>query len=141
MTLFSCSEEKESSLENVDQPQLSTNDYPQQWKLFKMTGSFDGSETTGEEMEWQETYYFYQDKSFKKVRIKNNISVEAKGSFEILMSDEEAAFILTYNQPSELIGNCTGDLKEHLSLRENNTVLQSSWMACDGPGLFYKRKN
>jgi len=45
--IVSCSKDKE--LETI------TN-FSEYYELVKMTGSFSGSETTGSQMEWQETY-------------------------------------------------------------------------------------
>ncbi|UII28060.1 hypothetical protein LVD15_06440 [Fulvivirga maritima] len=47
-------------------------------------------------------------------------------------------FVLTFeDENSDLIGNCSGDNKEHLYYQSDDT-LSSSWMACDGPGLTYQ---
>jgi len=45
---------------------------------------------------------------------------------------------LTYENDSEIIGSCYGNLKEELYFKANNS-LSSTWQNCDGPGLEYKK--
>lgn len=52
--MSSCSKNNDP-LESKD---FSFNEYPQTWKLIKMTGSLEGSVSGGEEMTWQENYVF-----------------------------------------------------------------------------------
>ncbi len=66
VVLASCSK-KEEQMKSQD---FSFNEYSQKWKLVKMTGSFEGSETTDEEMSWQESYMFKSDGSFLKTELK-----------------------------------------------------------------------
>ena len=54
--LFSCNKDNNATdLEN----QIIGN-----WKLIKMTNSMSNSETSGSEMEWQETYQLFSDGTF-----------------------------------------------------------------------------
>ena len=53
--LLSCSSDDDYGLESTQFVYAE-----QQWTLVKMTGSFQNSETTGSEMEWQEYYTFHQ---------------------------------------------------------------------------------
>lgn len=111
----------------------------QEWKLFKMTGNTPNSETTGNDMSWQEVYKINNDGSFVKIRNHNGTITEAKGRYRLVGENEEKALALTFNKASSIIGNCTGDQTEYLYLNDN--ILRSTWMACDGPGLYYKRTN
>lgn len=132
-TLFSCSNEDDFGLEST---QFVFSE--QRWNLDKMTGSMIGSETTGEEMEWQEYYIFTPKGAFVKSRTVDNVIIEAAGSFEIIEfeNDSEHYLELTYTTGEELAGNCTGDNKE-LLMYKTSTMISSTWQACDGPGLDY----
>lgn len=133
-TLFSCSNEDDFGLESS---QFVFSE--QKWNLVRMTGSFVGSETTGDDMEWQEFYIFAPEGTFVKTRIVGDIITEATGSFEIIEfdNDPELYLELTFISGKELAGNCTGDDKELLMYR-TSTMISSMWMACDGPGLDYE---
>ncbi|WP_324025114.1 hypothetical protein QSV08_18145 [Maribacter sp. BPC-D8] len=110
----------------------------QKWELTQMSGSFQNSETTGEEMEWQEYYIFSPEGTFVKSRTIGDELVEATGSFEVVEYENDLNHYLelTFETGNELAGNCTGDDKELLMYR-NSTMISSLWMACDGPGLDY----
>ncbi|UII22507.1 hypothetical protein [Fulvivirga ligni] len=121
---------------NEDQEKLS-DDSAMNWKLTKMSGNMQGSERTGSDMEYQESYSFNKDKTFTKVRTQNGQTRQAKGTYEKVEKGSEKYFELTFDEDSELIGNCTGDNKELLYFQSEST-LNSSWSACDGPGLLYE---
>ncbi|MDW3192366.1 MAG: hypothetical protein R8G66_08375 [Cytophagales bacterium] len=109
----------------------------QQWRLVRMTGSFINSETTGADMAWQEVYTLTESGDFTKERQEDGATITAIGSYQIVDLSDGPYFEFTYSESSEIIGNCTGDLKELLSFRNN--ALFGTWLACDGPGLEYQR--
>lgn len=131
--LASCSSNDDFGLESI---QFVFSE--QKWELVQMTGSFQNSEITGEEMEWQEYYIFSPEGTFLKSRTIDGVIVEATGSFEVIEYDDDANHYLelTFETGNELAGNCTGDGKELLMYR-TSTMISSLWMACDGPGLDY----
>jgi hypothetical protein len=108
------------------------------WKLIEMTGSVPNSETTGAEMEWQETYTFQSDGSFQKSRTREGVITEASGTFNWIESSDERILELSYNQESTIIGSCYQNNTETMGF-QSNTVFSSSWNACDGPGLIYEK--
>jgi hypothetical protein len=59
-TLLSCSNNDVST----------SKDYQGKWQLTQMTGRTANSETTGSNMEWQESYLLNADGTFKKSREK-----------------------------------------------------------------------
>lgn len=132
--LLSCSSDDDYGLESTQFVYAE-----QQWTLVKMTGSFQNSETTGSEMEWQEYYTFSPEGTFVKSRTVDEVVYEATGSFEVIEFDNDPNHYLelTYQTGNALVGNCTGDYKELLMYR-NSTMISSLWMACDGPGLDYQ---
>ncbi len=131
--LASCSKSKET-LQSED---FSITSYPQTWNLVKMTGSLEGSESTGEEMAWQENYFFKTDGSFLKTRITEGESESASGTYSF--DESIQIFILNYNETSAIIGSCGSNMKESLTFNAESNTLQSNWWACDGPGLFYEK--
>ena len=131
--ISSCSKDNDT-LESRD---LTLNDFPQTWKLIKMTGSLEGSESVGPEMAWQENYVFNSDGTFLKTRITEGESESASGSY--VFENDNQSFILDYDQINSIIGSCNSDAEEHLYFNEDSKILLSNWWACDGPGLFYER--
>ncbi|MBL3654731.1 hypothetical protein [Fulvivirga sediminis] len=125
------------SAEVNDKEEQSPENTEMTWKLVKMTGNMQGSERTGSEMEYQESYSFSDDNTFTKERSHEGKVKEAKGKYEKVEKNGEKYFELTFDGDSELIGNCTGDNKEFLYFQSENTI-SSSWSACDGPGLIYE---
>ena len=133
--ILSCSNNSDQ-LETQD---LSIESFPQKWSLYKMTGSLLYSETTGNDMPYQEYYIFNSDNTFSKTRISDKNEVSISGLYEIEMNNDGVAYLLNYPEESDLVGNCSSKKKEYLYLDDQGTTLLSSWWACDGPGLFYKQ--
>lgn len=131
---FSCSSSEIDTIEDTDLQFAS-----QKWELVRMSGSFVNSETTGDEMEWQEYYVFNLDGSFFRSRNRDGGTIEAKGIYETVEYDNDDMdyLELTYESGQELIGGCNGDGTEVLAYRSQKD-LSNTWMICDGPGLDYK---
>ena len=117
---------------------------PQTWKLFKMTcNTSEICDTEGEEMPYQDTYTFNEDKTVLKVRIKDNDTMRIQGNFKVLETEFESyAFSIKYEgeaQPEDidLISGCTGR-SEYLYITEDEEILINNVSACDGPDLYYK---
>jgi len=117
---------------------LTPGSYPQKWKLVKMTGSMIPSETTGEDMAWQESYELYTDHTFLKSSTRNGQLIEVKGTYTLENTKDRKRIVLTYPSENDIIGNCTSEPEEHLYFISNNK-LANDWSMCDGPGLEYKR--
>lgn len=132
--LISCSNDNDAT---ESKSLLLKNDYPQTWKLIKMTGSYKGSETVGEEMEWKENYVFMSDGTFVKTRIAEGESQSASGTYDYDETNQN--FLLEYEKMSNLVGTCDSEAKEYLYFDKDGKILLSNWWACDGPGLFYER--
>lgn len=116
---------------------LETN-FVGEWRLVEMSGSFANSETTGTDMEWQETYNFNSDGTFQKTRETINGSFEAFGTYSVINNPNEQLLELNFNSDNAIIGNCSSDLKEYMVIASTN-IFYASWNACDGPGLKYER--
>lgn len=136
-TVLSCSNPDDFGLESTEFVYAE-----QRWELVRMTGSFVGSETTGDAMEWQEYYLFTPDGTFIKSRTRVEEVTQATGVFEVLEfeGDDEHYLELTYETGTELIGSCTAEIKEILIYRSSNRI-SNTWLACDGPGLDYMLKS
>jgi len=112
--------------------------YPQKWQLVKMSGQMRGSETTGENMLWQEYYVLNSDGTFIKMRKQKNKVTAAKGKYEFVDLSDGKYLKLTHESKNKIIGNCSSDLIEHLRV-DTDSTLMGTWLACDGPGLAYQR--
>lgn len=130
--LMSCSSDSAS----IDDPNENTS-YPQKWVLVQMSGSFFNSQTTGEDMDWQEFYILQNDRTFTKSRTFEGRVLEASGTYQFLETGSEKQLELTYKSESTLIGNCSPELNELLIIT-SPTSISNTWSACDGPGLKYE---
>jgi len=129
--LFSCNNNDENDTEN----ELVGN-----WKLIQMTGSIPNSETSGAEMDWQETYVLNANGTFLKSRDRDGITTEVSGTYNFINNSNEPLIELNFDTESEIIGSCTSNMKETMNL-QSETIFLSSWEACDGPGLKYEKIN
>ncbi|MDZ7692129.1 MAG: hypothetical protein U5K69_13525 [Balneolaceae bacterium] len=98
----------------------------------------DSSETTDEDMAWQEYYLLYKDNSFLKSREQNGEKTQANGTYQIINKSDEKYLVLTYRSEHNIIGNCSSRAEENLVLDSKNKII-STWQSCDGPRLEYKR--
>ncbi|MBC9794866.1 hypothetical protein [Sinomicrobium weinanense] len=138
--LFSCSDDDNPTDENpvIENPLLN-HPYPQKWELFKTKGAFEGSEATGEDMEWQETYMLYSDSTFTKTRVKKNGTMTGHGTFSIVENEGEVFFSLTYtDKDNPIIVSCSGNNEEHLYFRPDEEALINGAVICDWGSSFYK---
>ena len=105
------------------------------WQLVGMSGMMPNSYTSGNNMSFQESIVLKDDATFIKFREAKEEKKQAAGTYQW----QDNRLTLSYNEDSELIGNCTGTLNETYHLDDNQ--LQGDWWACDGPGLFYELNN
>ncbi len=129
--LFSCSRNDDGNLET----EIIGN-----WKLIQMTGSIPNSETTGTQMEWQETYRLNTDGTFQKSRDRDGVLTDVSGTYDLFDSSNGRFLEFIFNDESEIIGSCYSNLKEEMFFQSENIFL-STWNACDGPGLKYEKVN
>lgn len=128
--LFSCTKNDDG----ITETELFGN-----WKLIQMAGSIPNSGTTGSEMEWQETYILKSDGTFQKSRERNGVLMEVYGTYSVFNTAKGQFLELFYTSENEIIGSCySKNLKEVMSIQSENTF-SSTWEACDGPGLLYKK--
>ncbi|GAA4270917.1 hypothetical protein U6A24_03375 [Aquimarina gracilis] len=135
--LVACSKDHDSSAQ-PNSP-LKADQYPQQWKLVKMTGSIaDIPPAIGENMEWQEDYLLQSDGTFIKTRERENNTTTVKGTYAFVKLSDGTYLELIHESENTLLCNCSAELKEYLKLDTDTDLIGTCW-ACDGPGLFYKR--
>lgn len=123
---------------NKDSAKSIFQKYEGRWNLTKMSGNTPNSETTGAEMEWQESYIFYSNGSFLKSREQNGMVSISSGDYTAAKSEEGIVLELLHDADNNIIGSCLGNKKEVLFL-ENKLVLRNTWNQCDGPGLEYEK--
>jgi hypothetical protein len=130
LTIFSsCTKDTEETI---------TTDYNGKWKLVSMYGAMLNMGTTGAAMGWQEAYSFNNDGTFIKSRVENAIETTVSGTYITKNYQDGMHLELTYSNDNEIIGNCSGDLKEELYFKSKN-YLSNTWNACDGPVLEYQK--
>ena len=122
--------------QNENMSQEPTARSPQIWKLTTMSGNMVNSETTGDDMAWQETIELYRDNTFRKIREENGNTAKATGKYTFEEKSDGKYLVLHYDSKSALIANCTSDLLEYIKV-ESDDRISGTWLACDGPGLIY----
>ena len=132
--IFSCSAEKTDPSDNYDG----------KWKLMRVFSNF-SSDKNGNEPKYEEFYILKIDSSFTKTRILQGETLTESGTYRI--SEKPPAIgggskmvtvELTYDGNSAIIANCTTSFTEILYLK-SNVILMSTWQACDGPTLEYRK--
>ena len=128
---------------SAEKTDLSVN-YEGKWKLMRVISNF-SSDKTGTEPEYEESYVLKADSSFTKTRILEDEIVAGSGTYVVTENDpvigggpNMVAVEFTYNANSPIIANCTTSLTEVLYLK-SNVILMSTWQACDGPTLEYRK--
>ena len=107
--------------------------------LTEMSGNFPNSTVNSENMLWQESYILNPDGRFLKTRERDSVVTHSNGTYEYSEISGERFIVFSHETESVIIGNCTGNKKEHLAVRSNNTFF-NTWLACDGPSLLYRRE-
>ena len=135
--MTACTNSEETDMENLRQS--SSLEQYQQWQLVEMSGSMANvPPASGSDMEWQEYYRFYPDSTFIKSRTRDGSTIEKSGTYSAVTLEDGEYLELTYPSENDLIGNCSGELKELLFF-ESEAKLIGTWQACDGPGLVYEK--
>ncbi|MBC5995009.1 hypothetical protein [Pontibacter cellulosilyticus] len=133
----SCS--KEAELDTTP-TEFSADQYPQKWQLVSMTGNIANMPAqTGAAMAWQEYYIIKANGTFCKTREHAGITTSASGTYKIDATTDMNYLKLTYENDSDIIGNCIVEPTETLQFQSEITLVLGEWSMCDGPRLEYKR--
>lgn len=145
LTISSCSYNTDE-MTTKDLVFLDKEDLYGEWELVKETSSFllPIVVRTGEDMQWQENYIFNSNGTFVKTSVRNGATLDASGTFEFAESDfnpdEESNrlyIITTFLTGKEIASACSANEVLHF---DNGRLINSSYSACDGPGLEYEKK-
>lgn len=109
------------------------------WVLTAMYGGTPNVTLTGADLEWQESYQLHTDGTFLKSRERDGVITEASGTYVIYVSQDGQSLELTFDNDSDIIASCT-NLIEYM-IFQSETSFNSTWLACDGPGLTYEKLN
>ena len=138
LTILTSCKEGNQDQENLAKSFAQTT-YPQKWVLVSMTGNIANiPPAKGKDMDYQEFYILNADSTFSKTRDRNGASQTVQGTYSIRNSDTANYIVLHHDAENDLIGNCVATLDEELVFGGANE-LNSTWQACDGPGLLYNR--
>lgn len=141
-TSYSCTKETNdmTSTPNI----TASMGYTGTWELVKMTGSLVGQESTGNDMQWQETYIFNKDKTFVKTRVHGDSTTLASGTYQLKaieeVGDRETRLMnieLFHNIENTIIGDCSSNKTKESLFFSTDHKLKNTWNQCDGPGLEY----
>ena len=121
---------------------------PQVWKLFKMSCS-NTEECTkeGDEMDFQDTYTFREDKTVEKIRIRQNDTIKVEGNFKVTKSQyDTSAYTLIYDgEPTpediDILSSCLSREEYLYVLQDEENILKNTVEDCDGPMMYYSRED
>ena len=135
LVLISCDKDEQNQEEFTIKDFSATN-FPQEWKLVAsraaMTPNAKVTKVEGE----VESYIFNEDFTFQKKTKIEDETIIAEGTFSI---NEREFIILEYLEEPDLIASCNRKAKlEYLHFYDSQ-LINDSWIACDGPYLYYKR--
>ncbi|WP_431129817.1 hypothetical protein [Flagellimonas flava] len=132
--LFSCSNSARDDLI------FDSNIFPQRWELTGMSTGLSGGLLEGDDLPWTETIVLEKDSRFFKTRLLDNEESEGKGIFDFSEINNEMYLILNYDTGTDLIESCGNENQTETFFMPSVTALIGGSAPCDGPGLFYERK-
>lgn len=141
--LFSCSQaEFDEAVPCTEDLVPEAEQFPQTWRLVKMTGSMINSETTDEDMAWQEVIELKANATFTKTRKRDNNTKDASGTYAFSSDsvDNTVKLTLTYSSGKDLIGSCLSITQTETYYFRSKCRMVGTWSMCDGPGLEYARQ-
>ena len=127
-----------------DDDEITHSHFIGEWNLVRTTGQFEGSESTGAEMEWQESYTLRADGTFTKTRLRDNETSVTGGTYTVHNDGDWhpgiAHISMVYEAPNNLIATCYSDKLQEELYFETDELMVSTWKQCDGLGLEYAKK-
>lgn len=145
IVVFSSCTSERKQVQNSDSAEddivadLSVENLPQKYKLVQMSSMMVNSETSGDDMPYQETYLLNEDMTFLKSRKQEGVTTSASGIFKKIVNDYgENLLIFTYTSDSNLIENCLNNYEERLRIVEDDN-LNGTANACDHPSKLYEK--
>lgn len=93
------------------------------------------------DLEFNEFIELTSNNQFVKRRVFADSTSVAEGSYLLIQSEDTDYYKFEYEMESYLIQNCTGSLKEHISILNNKEIFNGSYLPCDGPGYGYRLVN
>ena len=133
--LISCDKDEQNQ-EEFTIKDFSAINFPQEWKLVASRAAMNPNAKVTKVEGEAESYIFNEDFTFQKKSKIEDETIIAEGTFSI---DEREFIILEYLEESDLIASCNRKSKfEYLHFYDSQ-LINDSWIACDGPYLYYKR--
>ena len=111
---------------------------PQIWKLSSLNLGLSGEVVSDDEIPYLETIELQMDSTFVKIRLRNDETESATGTFRYQERNGDNYIILYNSETNDLIGNCTRSLEEWFRL-DSETTMFGGGLPCDRPGLGYER--
>lgn len=135
LLIFVCLSCQTNALEE-EQGLFKLQNAPQKWELISITSSWTNETTTVDDLDWNEFYILRPDSTFLKSRETDGNTIEATGTFTNVDSSDRPYLELLFETGGELRASCSQG-KELLSYKRN-TLINGSWVACDGPRMVYR---
>lgn len=118
---------------NCSNDKKATKDLQQKTENWELTLMRSGSKAGKKEqtLPYKENYIF-KDSTFTKSRLDGNEYKEAWGTYKKTKTEEGVYYNLTFDHTSYISESCLDEKTEHLLLREDGKM-QNSSMMCDKP--------
>ena len=133
--LISCDKD-ESLSEEFTIEHFSVSDFPQEWVIVGSRAAMIPNAEIVSIEDGTESYIFNEDHTFQKTTKIEDELVTAEGTFSI---DERDFIILEYFEEPDLIASCSRHSKTEFLHFSENQLVNSSWVICDGPYLYYEK--
>ncbi|MFC6857932.1 hypothetical protein [Zunongwangia atlantica] len=133
--LISCDKD-ELVAEEFTVEHFSASDFPQEWVIVGSRAAMIPNAEIISIEDGTESYTFNEDHTFQKTTKIEDELVTAEGTFSI---DERDFIILEYFEEPDLIASCSRHSKTEFLHFSENQLVNSSWVICDGPYLYYEK--
>jgi len=133
--LISCDKD-EPVAEEFTVEHFSASDFPQEWVIVGSRAAMIPNAEIVSIEDGTESYTFNEDHTFQKTTKIEDELVTAEGTFSI---DDRDFIILEYFEEPDLIASCSRHSKTEFLYFSENQLVNSSWVICDGPYLYYEK--
>jgi hypothetical protein len=134
LILISCDKDEQEP-EKFTVVDFSATNFPQEWKLVASRAAMIPNAKVTKVEGKAESYIFNEDFTFQKKSKIEDETIIAEGTYSI---DEREFIILEYLEESDLIASCNRKSKLEYLHFSDSQLINDSWIACDGPYLYYK---
>lgn len=115
------------------------NSQVEKWTLYRVTFPDGNTTSNNDDLDIADALTLVNDTLFYRERSAATLSWKLTGTYHYMEHENHNYIVLKYNDDSEIIGNCSGNLNEVFRFTSESEIY-NIWSDCDGPKLEYKRQ-